>query len=191
MAENIELFRKMMLFSRKLRMGGKHGMGPGPGGRESFGFPGTQGPGEGRGDFGGMHPRHRFGEDHPEQDPDRRGKGPHGHGGRHHRGMSRERLLVIIGEHPEGIWQKDIAEAAGINASSTSELIAKLEEDGYLLRETDENDKRATLLKLSEAGKARAEEIRAERGARLDALFAKLTEEEKQTLSDLLDKILN
>ncbi len=64
-------------------------------------------------------------------------------------------------------------------------------EDGYLLRETDENDKRATLLKLTETGKARADELRAERGARLDALFAKLTEEEKQTLSELLDKLLS
>lgn len=104
--------------------------------------------------------------------------------------MSRERLLAIIGEHPEGIRQKDLAMAAGINASSASEVISRLEDDGYLVRVIDENDKRATLLKLTEMGAVRAEEIRSERDSFLDDLFSRLTEEEKQTLSDLLDKLL-
>ena len=185
MAENNELFRKMMRFSRKLHRRGEWSGHPGPGGREGGLPPMPRELREGAEGFAGM--RHPHGGD-PEHMPHWHGKGPRG---RHHRGMSRERLLIIIGEHPEGVWQKDIAEAAGINASSTSELIGKLVEDGYLLRETDENDKRATLLKLTETGKARADELRAERGARLDALFAKLTEEEKQTLSELLDKLLS
>ena len=121
----------------------------------------------------------------------RHGMGPHGPCGRHGRGMSRERLLVLIAEHPEGVWQKDLAWEADINASSASELIGRLEEDGYLTRETDENDRRAVLLKLTEAGAGRAEELRAEREGFLEGLFSKLTEAEKQTLSDLLDKLLN
>ena len=119
------------------------------------------------------------------------GKGPHGPGGKHGRGMYRERLLVIISEHPEGVWQKDLAWEADINASSASELIGRLEQDGFLIRETDENDRRAVLLKLTEAGQQRADEIRAEREGFLDALFSKLTEAEKETLSELLDKLLN
>ena len=119
------------------------------------------------------------------------GKGPHGPGGRHGRGMSREHLLVLIAAHPEGVWQKEIAGEAAINPSSASELIGKLEEAGYLVRETDENDRRAVLLKLTEAGKQRAEEIRAEREEFLAALFSKLSEDEKQTLSTLLDKLLS
>ena len=117
------------------------------------------------------------------------GKGPHGPG--RHRGMGREHLLVLIAEHPEGAWQKDIAWEADINASSASELIGRLEADGYLVRETDENDRRAVLLKLTEAGQARAAEIKAERETFLDGLFSKLTDEEKETLSALLDKLLN
>ena len=97
---------------------------------------------------------------------------------------------MIIADHPEGVWQKDIAGEAGINASSTSEVVGKLEEDGYLVRESDETDKRAVLLKLTEAGAARAAEIRAEREANLDRFFSKLTDEEKQTLSDLLEKLM-
>ena len=119
------------------------------------------------------------------------GKGPHGPGGKHGRWMSRERLLVIISEHPEGVWQKDLAWEADINASSASELIGKLEEDGFLVREADENDRRAVLVKLTETGKQRAEEIKAEREASLSGLFSRLTEAEKDTLSALLDKLLD
>ena len=116
---------------------------------------------------------------------DRRPGGPMGHG------MNRERMLVIISDHPEGIRQKALAEAAGINASSTSEVVSRLEDDGYLIRTIDENDKRATVLKLTEMGAVRAEEIRTEREAFLDDFFSKLSEEEKQTLSDLLDKLMD
>ena len=91
----------------------------------------------------------------------------------------------------EGIRQKALAEAAGINASSTSEVVSRLENDGYLIRTIDENDKRATVLKLTEMGAVRAEEIRTEREAFLDDFFSKLSEEEKQTLSDLLDKLMD
>ena len=47
------------------------------------------------------------------------------------------------------------------------------------------------MLKLTEMGAVRAEEIRAEREEFLNEFFSKLSEEEKQTLSDLLDKLLN
>lgn len=104
--------------------------------------------------------------------------------------MSRERLLTIISEYPDGIRQKDLAEAAGINASSASEVVSRLEDDGYLVRVIDATDKRATLLKLTEMGAVRAEEIRSERESFLDDIFSRLTEDEKQTLSDLLDKLI-
>ena len=105
--------------------------------------------------------------------------------------MSREHMLVIISEYPYGVRQKELAEKAGINASSTSEVVSRLEDDVYLIRTIDESDRRATVLKLTEMGAVRAEEIRSEREEFLDEFFSKLSEEEKQTLSDLLDKLLN
>ena len=203
MTTNAELFRKMTAFSRELRMKGVHAAVAKSGENEEI--PGLLMMREMRdrrmeemenGEMPPMPPHGPHGKGphggEPIEGRGHHGRGPHGkgpHGPR--RGMSREHLLVIIGDHPEGIWQKEIAEEAGINASSTSEVITKLEEDGFLTRETDENDKRATLLKLTEAGKARADEIRAERESALAELFSKLTEEEKQTLSDLLDKLLS
>lgn len=115
---------------------------------------------------------------------------PHGGNGMRNRPLTRERLLVILSKNPEGIRQKNIAEKVGINQSSTSELINKLESDGYIQRTVDPQDKRATLLFLTEKGQARAAEVEDEREALFEGTFSVLTEEEKQTLSDLLDKLL-
>ncbi len=192
MVSNRDLFRKMMSLPKvlgmmKMKESGQtpfrppFGMGGQPGFGGMGGKPGLGGPG--RAPFqppfgmGGKPGCGRPGF----------GKGPAGPMGR---GMSRERLLTIISEYPEGIRQKDLAAAAGINASSASEVVSRLEDDGYLVRVIDENDKRATLLKLTEMGAVRAEEIRSERDSFLDELFGRLTEDEKQTLSDLLDKLL-
>lgn len=104
--------------------------------------------------------------------------------------MIRERLLELIDRHPEGIRQKEIAQQSGINQSSASELINKLETDGYIVRKVDPADKRATLLSLTELGQARAAEVEDEEEERLKGIFGNLTEEEKIMLNSLLDKLL-
>lgn len=116
------------------------------------------------------------------------GHGPHGKGGP--RPMGRERILLLIDKYPDGVHQKDILDEAHINPSSLSELIDKLESDGYIERKTDPADKRATLLFLTDKGKARAAEVEDEQAGMFKDYFKNLTEEEKQTLSDLLDKLL-
>ncbi len=104
--------------------------------------------------------------------------------------LAREQILFMISNFEGGVHQKDLLENAHINASSMSEFISKLEEDGYLKREIDPQDKRATLLSLSELGKARINELQDERSDRLNKMFAKLNSEEKEQLSALLEKIL-
>ena len=182
MIRNEELFKKIMLVSRELRISAHPGPGPGHGDRMMPPGP----PMHDRGMHHGPHPHH--GENmRPPMPPMEEGRPhcpPKG------RGMSRERLLAIISEYPDGVHQKELAEHAGINPSSTSEVVSKLEDDGYLVRQIDPSDKRATVLKLTEMGQVRAEEIRAERDACFEELFGKLSEEEKQTLFDLLDKML-
>ena len=180
MITNEELFRKMMRFPREARMKRFH--------------PGREGEGPETPQWMQQSPEAPANRLLPPLPPfcgkGPHGKGPHGPCGRHGRGQSRERLLALLAEHPDGMWQKDLAWEADINASSASELIGRLEADGFLTRESDENDRRAVLLKLTGAGARRAEEIRAEREGWLEALFSRLSEAEKQTLSELLDKLL-
>ena len=102
----------------------------------------------------------------------------------------------IVGERivslrkSRGIRQKDLADRIGINASSLSEQIDRLETDRYLERRENPEDKRSTLIVLTEKGKARAWEVQDERRKTAEQFCARLTDAEKDTLIGLLDKLL-
>ena len=120
--------------------------------------------------------------------------GPRGHEAEMHkhqpRRLPRERILaMILAKGDEGVHQKELAEEMRINPSSISELIDKLEADRYIERTVDPADKRATIITLTEKGKARAYEVMDERQATAAEVFRNRSEEEKQTLLVLLDKI--
>jgi len=103
----------------------------------------------------------------------------------------RERILmVVLDEGDEGLRQKDIAERLGLNAPAITEHIDRLETEHYLERCTNPNDKRSTLVKLTEKGRARAYEVADERRERAAEFCSILTEEEKDALILLLDKLL-
>lgn len=163
----------------KLRKAGhrtRHGMRPGmpgcPGGKGPHGMPPMPPHG-----FGGPGPMHGC----------RPGKGPGPMGGM----FPREMLLLTVLEGGEnGIRQKDVADRIGINASSLSEQIDRLETDRYLERKMNPEDKRSTLIVLTEKGRARAYEVMDERQKAAEDFCQKLTEDEKDTLIRLLDKLL-
>ena len=105
--------------------------------------------------------------------------------------MPREMILLALLEAGEvGVRQKDVASEIGINPSSLSEQINRLEADRYIERTANPEDRRSTLISLTEKGKARAYEVQDERQRTANELFANLTEEEKDTLLALLDKLL-
>lgn len=143
---------------------------------------------------GGPHGPGRFGPGMPPPPP---GVAPHGPGAHHGPpcrpgGMfPRERILMVALEAGgEGLRQKDVAERLGINAPALTEQIDRLEAERYLERCVNPEDKRSTLVKLTEKGRARAYEVADERQERAKAFCAALSEEEKDTLIELLDKLL-
>lgn len=113
--------------------------------------------------------------------------GPRPHGPRR---LPRERILTILNERAEGLRQRELAEELMINPSSISELIDKLEADRYIERNVDPSDRRATLITLTEKGKARAYEVADERAEAFGRFFHNLNEEEKVLLNTLLVKLL-
>ncbi len=92
-------------------------------------------------------------------------------------------------DYEDGARQKELAETMRVNPSSMSELIDKLQTEGYIERTVDPEDRRATRISLTELGKARAYEISDEREERIRPLFANLTEDEKQELLRLIRKL--
>ena len=151
---------------------------------------------------GGRHHGHGCPQDGPEgPGPERdpaRPRHPHGH---RPPVLSRERILTVLLHHETalekeeqaaesaGLRQKQLTEMIRINASSMSEFIGHLEDDGYVERNVDPTDKRATLITLTEKGRARACELQDERKERLNQLFSPLTEEEQAELLRLLQKL--
>ena len=105
----------------------------------------------------------------------------HGH-------LGRGRVLTALAMQ-DGMTQKDLAFLLGIRPQSLGELLAKLEADGYITRERSEADKRASIVKLTDAGREKAAHVDEMRHMSADTMFTKLTDEEKAQLCALLAKL--
>ena len=60
-----------------------------------------------------------------------------GHCRRQNQAFGRERVLEVISRYEDGVRQKTLTEELRINPSSVSEMISKLENDGYVKRAVD------------------------------------------------------
>lgn len=89
----------------------------------------------------------------------------------------------------EGINQKDLAFLLGIRPQTLGEMLQKLEERGLVERKKSETDGRAIQVTLTDEGRSRAAEIAERRAIAAADMFAVLTDEEKEQLSAILDKL--
>ena len=101
---------------------------------------------------------------------------------------SQNRILHILAK--EGaMTQRTLTEHLGIQPGSASEVIGKLEKAGFISRVTSDEDRRTADIRLTDAGKAQAEEQAAKRKEKLREMFSALTEEEKVSLLKILEKL--
>lgn len=101
---------------------------------------------------------------------------------------SQKRILIILNETGK-MTQRELTERIGVQPGSASEVIGKLESAGLIRRTPSEADRRTTDIQLTEAGKARAEEAAAQRKKRHQEMFSCLSEEEKETMLTLIEKL--
>lgn len=103
---------------------------------------------------------------------------------------SQKRILIILSEIGGSVTQRELTERLGIQPGSASEVIAKLEDAGYIRRTPNEADRRTINIDLTETGKTAAEEeAQNERKQRHEQMFSCLSEEEKKQLLCLLEKV--
>ena len=102
----------------------------------------------------------------------------------HGRPMGQERILRKLANGP--ILQKDLQEALEVRPGSISEIVSKLEEKGLVTRSKTEEDARAVMLSLTEAGKEKLESLKQRKN-----LFSSISEEEKEQLKNILIKLNN
>lgn len=125
----------------------------------------------------------------------RRKKGcvQHGENGEHHHDFThgihgRGRLMARLRDNGP-MSQSQLASLLEIRPQSLSELISKLESEGLICRTQSEEDKRQTIVSLTEAGKEKIAVISEARRRHAEEFFSPLSEEEKETLAQLLGKL--
>lgn len=101
---------------------------------------------------------------------------------------SQKRILILLQE-TGGMTQKELTGRLGVKPGSASEVLNKLEQAGLISRTLSEMDHRTTDIRLTPAGKALAKEASAQRRERHEQMFSVLSDEEKETLIALLEKI--
>lgn len=101
------------------------------------------------------------------------------------------RSLLFHLVHNDGCSQRVLANKAGLQPSTVSIALDKMERDGYIYREKSMDDMRAVKLHLTEKGK-NIDKLNRERIAILDERFSKtVTAEEKELLITLLEKVMS
>ena len=97
-------------------------------------------------------------------------------------------VLDLLTEQ-DGITQQQIAESLGIRPQSASEAICNMEAQGLLTRQINEQDRRSCRIYITPAGRVRQGELLNLRIENAKRVLSVLTEDEKNTLLRLLEKV--
>ena len=101
----------------------------------------------------------------------------------------KQHILVELLAHDGEMTQRDLQEASCITSASLSEVVAKLEADGLLLRERSETDRRQLTVTLTPEGEHKAREVIRTRAEFERLAFECLSEDEKDELVSMLDRL--
>jgi DNA-binding MarR family transcriptional regulator len=101
------------------------------------------------------------------------------------------RVLDAHGGHGPhgGVRSKELAEHLRIAPRSATEVVDALEAKGLVSRSVDPSDRRATLVALTDRGRALSEEVRRLRGVESDKLFRQLSAADRADLARILGKL--
>lgn len=97
--------------------------------------------------------------------------------------------VLFIVHHSGGIRMGDLAARLSVAPRTVTDLVDGLERDGFIHRVPDPSDRRASILELSEFAKKDFERISAMRRAFVEEIFSPLSNEEKDALVALLEKL--
>ena len=98
-------------------------------------------------------------------------------------------LILDVLSKNDGVSQREIAEMLNIRPQSASEAIASMENQGLIEKQTNELDKRSSLVYITQAGRDRQIALRNERIENARRIFEPLSDDEKDTLLALLNKV--
>ncbi len=105
-------------------------------------------------------------------------------------GEGRFIVLALLLEHqPSPLSPSELAEIYGVTKGNITGLVDGLERDGYVKRENSGDDRRVTLIALTEAGRLHIEKIVPNHLRRVAGLMGGLSLSEHKLLVSLLGKV--
>jgi DNA-binding MarR family transcriptional regulator len=104
-------------------------------------------------------------------------------------GKDSQRRTLILLRLTGSISQREITEKLNLKSGSMSEVLTKLENKGLIERTLNKDDKRTSIISLTEKGIEKANEAFEFRRERRTKMFSFLDDIEKDTLLNLLEKI--
>ncbi|MBQ1354901.1 MAG: MarR family transcriptional regulator [Solobacterium sp.] len=99
------------------------------------------------------------------------------------------RMMAVIYRR-SGATQSELAEELGVRPQSLTRALARLEQEGLIVRKKTEDNRRNTRVWITEAGTAMHRRMRAGRQAWADRIFSGFSAEEKEALAGYLERII-
>lgn len=96
-------------------------------------------------------------------------------------------LAALETDGPQRMGQ--LAHRLGVVPRTVTPMVDALEDEGLVVREADPDDRRATLLRITEDGVAELSRTRSDRRSAVDEVFAALSDDERSGLAGALEKL--
>ncbi len=102
-------------------------------------------------------------------------------------GLSMPQFSILMQLHHKGACgMSEISERFEVSPAAASQLVDKLVQNGFIIREEDPNDRRAKLLNLTDKGRELVQQGIEERYRWVNQLSEKLNSEQKNKISEAL-----
>ena len=98
---------------------------------------------------------------------------------------------ISLLRHEPGMSIDQLRRGLPLSHPGTVRLVDRLTEDGLVVRQTSERDRRAVALKLTPAGERACSKIRTARGVSVGRALNALSADERVTLGGLVEKMLS
>jgi DNA-binding MarR family transcriptional regulator len=103
-------------------------------------------------------------------------------------GITEWRVIAVLGRYPD-LSAGEVAQRTAMDKVAVSRAVARLLEAGRLQRETSDADRRRSVLRLSDAGRAIFDEVAPHALAFQQRLLAGMDADERALLFRLLDRL--
>lgn len=102
-----------------------------------------------------------------------------------------QQILIELIHKNQGISQSQLAKLSIRTPATITTMLSHMENNGYISKKVDENDKRATRLFLTTKGEKILKQIKTQKKEEMSIVLKSITDEELSTIHNVLQKIKN